>query len=127
MAKKVSEQDELYVRRLQLWQKLVGAGDVVRGSVVVLRRPCTRRNCRRCASGERHAATYLGHRQGGKLHWVYLPADLVPRVRAWVKNYRDLEAVLQELSRTNVAILRAWARERSRKRPESPGPGGSKR
>ena len=127
MAKTLSGQDELYVRRLQLWHKVISAGDVVRGSVVVLRRPCTRRNCRRCASGERHPATYLGYRQRGKLHWVYLPAKLVPRAKAWVKNYRELEAILQELSQTNVAILRAWARESSRKRSESHAQGGPER
>ena len=31
--------DELFVRRVELWQKLIRRGDVARGSVVVLRRP----------------------------------------------------------------------------------------
>ena len=118
MAKQLSELDELFIRRLEWWQKLIRVSDVVRGSVVVLRRPCTRKTCRRCASGERHPATYLGYRAGGKLHWLYLPKDLIPRAKEWVRNYRELERVLRELSGTNVRILRIRAQESSRKRAE---------
>ena len=117
MAKARDELDELFVRRLELWQRLVGLGHVARGSVVVLRRPCVRRGCRRCASGERHAATYLGYRQSGKLHWLYLPKKLIPRAKEWVKNYRAMEKLLGEVTQTNVQILRHWAREMSQKNP----------
>jgi len=107
----------LFIRRLELWQKLIRRGDVARGSVVVLRRPCTRQGCRRCASGERHPATYLGYRRAGKLHWLYLPVRLVPRAKEWVKNYRAIEGILAEVSQTNVEILRYWAKEMSQKNP----------
>ncbi len=109
--------DELFVRRLDLWQKLVKMGHVARGSVVVLRRPCTRKGCRRCASGERHPATYLGYRRGGKLHWLYLPVKLIGRAEEWVGNYRQMEALLGQVSETNVEILRHWAKELSQKNP----------
>jgi len=109
--------DEFFVRRLELWQKLIRVGPVARGSVVVLRRPCTRKGCRRCAAGERHPATYLGYRQGGKLHWLYLPAKLVPRAKEWVNNYRAMERLLGEVSETNVGILRLWAKQMSQKNP----------
>jgi hypothetical protein len=117
MAKGNKGLDELFVRRLELWQRLIRVGDVARGSVVVLRRPCTRSGCRRCASGERHPATYLGYRRAGKLHWLYLPVRLVPRAKEWVKNYRAMEQVLAEVSATNVEILRHWAKEMSQKNP----------
>ena len=117
MAKGNKGLNELFVRRLELWQRLIRVGDVARGSVVVLRRPCTRRGCRRCAAGERHPATYLGYRRAGKLHWLYLPKRLVPRAKEWVKNYRAMEQVLGEVSQTNVEILRHWAREMSQKNP----------
>ena len=110
--------NELFVRRLELWQKLIRMGDVARGSVVVLRRPCTRQGCRRCASGERHPATYLGYRRERKLHWLYLPKKLIPRAREWVKNYRAMEGILGEVSETNVGILRLWAKEMSQKNPD---------
>jgi hypothetical protein len=118
MKRKVGPLDELFVRRLELWQKLIKMGNVARGSVVVLRRPCTREGCRRCAAGERHPATYLGYRREGKLRWLYLPAKLVPRAREWVGNYRAMEKLLGEVSGTNIEILRLWARELSQKNPD---------
>jgi len=117
MAKRNPTLNELFIRRLELWQKVVRVGDLVRGSVVILRRPCTHKGCRKCASGERHPATYLGYRKEGKQKWVYLPKALIPRAKEWVKNYRALEKTLQEVSHVNVAILREWAREMSQKNP----------
>ena len=125
MAKETDAIKEQFIRRLELWQKLIRMGHIARGSVVVLRRPCTRKSCRRCASGERHPATYLGYRKGGKLHWLYLPAKLIPRAREWVGNYRTLEALLGDVSQTNVEILRLWAKEMSQKNPDRQ-PGGQK-
>jgi len=126
MAKQLSELDELFIRRLEWWQKLIRVSDVVRGSVVVLRRPCTRKTCGRCRSGERHPATYLGYRAGGKLHWLYLRKDMIPRAKEWVRNYRELERILAELSQTNVRMLRLQGREASGKRAEDKR-GGEKR
>ena len=121
MSRQESKVNELFARRLELWQKLIRVGDIARGSVVILRRPCTRKGCRKCASGERHPASYLGYRQGGKDRWLYLPKRLIPRAKEWVRNYRDLEKVLREVSLTNVAILRAWAWEMSQKNPARKG------
>ncbi len=120
MARETEALKEQFIRRLELWQKLIRMGHLARGSVVVLRRPCTRKTCRRCASGERHPATYLGYRRGGKLHWLYLPAPLIPRAKEWVGNYRALEKLLGEVSETNVEILRLWAKEMSQKNRERP-------
>ncbi len=122
MAKHLSELDELFIRRLEWWQKMIRVADVVRGSVVVLRRPCTRKTCGRCRSGERHPATYLGYRAEGKLHWLYLPKDLIPLAKEWVRNYRELERILKELSEMNVRILRVRAQESSRKKKEGRKP-----
>ncbi len=119
MGRGLSALEELAVRRLALWQKLVKMGHPVRGSVVVLRRPCTRKGCRRCASGARHAATYLGYRHEGKLHWLYLPAALVPRAKEWVGHYRAMESLLGEISWINVEMLRHEARAMSQKHPEA--------
>jgi hypothetical protein len=117
VAERNVELDELFVRRLELWQKVIRVGHLARGSVVVLRRPCTRKGCRRCAAGERHPATYLGYRQAGKLHWLYLPAKLIPRAKEWVSNYRAMEQLLGKVSETNVGILRLQAKEISQKNP----------
>ena len=109
---------KLLARRRQLRGKLTPTAEVVRGSVVLLRRPCTYKNCRKCASGQRHPATYLGYREGGKLRWLYLPKALIGQAGQWVNNYRKLEDRLRELSLVNVAVLREQAGQMSQKQPD---------
>jgi hypothetical protein len=50
MGKAKSALDELFVRRLQLWEKLIRMGEVARGSVVVLRQPRRRLSSARLPS-----------------------------------------------------------------------------
>ncbi|MGH7322293.1 MAG: DUF6788 family protein [Candidatus Rokuibacteriota bacterium] len=85
---------------------------VLQGSVVLLRRPCTRRGCARCATGDKHPATYLSLRRAGKTQLVYLPASLIREVTRGVQNYRRLQAAV-------AAATRPWveARKPSRRPP----------
>ncbi|PYM32884.1 MAG: hypothetical protein DME17_19690 [Candidatus Rokuibacteriota bacterium] len=85
---------------------------VLDGSVVVLRRPCTRPRCRRCASGAKHPATYLSLSRAGKTELVYLPAALVRPVGRGVANYRRLLHAI-------VTATRPWveAHKPPRRRP----------
>lgn len=75
MAKSDDQMAALVKRRFKIWREVVTGGDFVRGSVVVLRRPCTRPPCRVCASGKRHPATYFSMK--GRSHscnTAYKPA-----------------------------------------------------
>ena len=98
--------DTLYAQRFSLWRELVNQVDFVRGSVVVLHRPCTREHCPRCRSGERHPATYLSYKQGGRTRLIYLSAGVQGTTRQWVKNYRELMAVVEQVAEVNRDILR---------------------
>lgn len=84
---------------------------LLEGSVVVLRRPCTRPGCRRCAGGEKHPATYLSLRRAGKTQLVYLPARLIAEVTRGVANYRRVHQAV-------VAATRPWVD--ARKPPRRP-------
>ena len=97
---------ELAKKRFGLWRDVVRAGDFVRGSVVVLKRPCTYAGCRRCKSGQKHPATYLSMKEKGRTKLVYLPRDVMDTAKRWVVEWRRLEALLNETSRTNAQILR---------------------
>lgn len=102
--------DDLYARRFQLWRHLVNAADFVRGSVVELRRPCTRGDrCSRCRSGEKHPATYLSVSRKGHTELLYLPKDVQPTAEEWVANYRRLMEVIEQVSEVNREILRRAA------------------
>ena len=110
MPKSRSELAGLYARRFQLWRELVNQPDFVRGSVVELRRPCTRTHCPRCRSGERHPATYLSFKQAGRTRLVYLSAAVQGQAREWVENYRALMGLIEEICAVNREVLSTLGR-----------------
>lgn len=83
---------------------------LLQGSVVVLRQPCIRPGCRRCAAGDKHPATYLSLSRAGKTQLVYLPAALIREVTAGVQNARRLQAAI-------AAATRPWVDARKTPRP----------
>jgi len=101
----------LHARRFQLWRELVNQPDFVRGSVVELHRPCTRPECRRCRTGERHPATYLSFKQAGRTRLLYLPAPVQEQAREWVENCRALMTLIEQICEVNREILTALGRE----------------
>lgn len=114
------EMQEIVKRRFALWRQAIQAGDFVRGSVVVLRRPCTRAGCRLCREGPRHPATYLSLKEKGRTRLIYLPKGLVAQARQWVQEWRRLEDLLRQMSRTNADMLRLLARRASRRSGRKP-------
>ena len=110
MGKSGSRMIALAKKRFKIWRQVVTVGDFVRGSVVVLRRPCTYKNCRLCRSGKRHAATYLSMKEKGRTRLVYLTKERVAQARRMVREWRRLEALLLEMSKTNAEVLRLLGR-----------------
>jgi hypothetical protein len=108
--------DELVKKRFAIWRQVVNVGDFLRGSVVVLRRPCTYRNCRLCRSGQRHPATYLSMKQKGRTRLLYLPKAMVPVARQWVAEWKRLEGLLREMVQTNADILRQLGYRKTRQK-----------
>ena len=75
-------------RRFQaLWPAL-------KGSLALVRKPCTRPQCRACASGDKHPAYILSFTQAGKRHCVHVPQKQVPAIRKYLANGRQLEQLL---------------------------------
>jgi len=70
-----------------------GEPEMIRGSVVVHRRRCGKRNCR-CAAGELHEATVLSYSERGRTRLVMLPQAEVAAVAAAVDRYRAAETAL---------------------------------
>ena len=106
----------LVKKRFKIWREVVGVGEFVRGSVVVLRRPCTYANCRVCASGRRHPATYLSMKEKGRTRLVYLPKERVAHARAMVQEWKRLKELLLDMSKTNAEILRLLGKRDSAER-----------
>ena len=100
----------LVKKRFKICRDVIGVGDFVRGSVVVLRRPCTRPTRRVCKSGRRRLAAYLSMKEKGRTRLVYLAKERVAQAREWVREWKRLEKLLGEMSKANAEILRLLGR-----------------
>ena len=69
----------------------------VRGTLSERAGTCGKPNCR-CAAGELHPSVYLVQSQGGKLRQSCVPQAWQARVRQAVNDYRQMQALLEEIS-----------------------------
>lgn len=97
---------KLLIKRLQLWQKLIGINNFVRGTVVELRRTCTYKGCKLCESGKKHPANYLSTSKDGKTRLVYLPKGQKAEVMKLTKSYKELKEIIEKISDTNVELIK---------------------
>jgi len=101
--------DERERRRLEQKRKLLTGQmarieEFLRGSVVLMKRPCTYPKCRKCASGERHPTWGLTVSEKGKTRTVYLGAKRLDAARRMTENYRRLQALIEQISKHHPAI-----------------------
>jgi hypothetical protein len=68
----------------------------IKGSLALVHKPCIRKNCRTCASGQKHPAWILGVVVGGKRSSLYVPEALVSQIKQAIKNGRTIEDKLQQ-------------------------------
>ena len=86
--------------------KLVHDEPLLRGTPSVRRITCGKAGCR-CARGEKHLCLYLTCSRQGRVEQVFIPKDLEGLVRSWVRNYRTVRELLEELSDASWQKLRA--------------------
>ena len=77
------------------------------GSLALRKGPCIRPNCPACASGEGHSSYALYGRRGKRRVSTYIPARLVPEVRAAIQNGRRLQELINEAGIRYVAALKS--------------------
>lgn len=114
------KQEQTLRARQKLLDRLPVTGEILRGSL--LQRTVFRHkaNCEKCASGEGHplyvlTITYAG----GRTRQFSLSPELVPQVRRWLENYKNLKEALEEICELNHHLLRREeepAAKRARKR-----------
>ena len=71
--------------------------EIVRGTLSVRARTCGKLNCK-CRKGEKHVALFLVRSKGGKVEQLYIPREKEEAARQWVKNWREVQANLEEIS-----------------------------
>ena len=84
--------------RLRLAQ-LVHGEEFVYGSIVTSKRKCGKANCwcKKSKSGG-HVSSYLSVRTGDKRRMIFIPQEMVEKVREWTKTYRRINKGLAVIS-----------------------------
>jgi hypothetical protein len=72
--------------------------ELLKGSLTVRKQKCGKQNCKCATTGYRHIYLYLARRRGDKVEQLYIPKDKEELVRQWVKNYRDVQELLEKIS-----------------------------
>ncbi len=78
-------------------------GQVMKGSIVIVRRYCGKPNCR-CRNGFKHRSLYVSQTVSGKPRLVYIPKRSEGSVRRLTANYRRLKTALQKISSANTSL-----------------------
>jgi hypothetical protein len=106
---------QLFDRQLQrhFLDQLTGLWPVLKGSLAEIRKPCIRPHCLACACGDKHPAFILSFSDKGRRRCMYVPAELVPRLRQALKNGRRLERLLGQLG---PAFLHHYRQQRDERR-----------
>lgn len=84
-------------RRRSRAAALAHSSRLLRGTLSVRNQTCGKESCR-CARGEPHLSLYLVQSHNGKPRQLYVPKDWEERVRRAVKDYQELQTLLEEIS-----------------------------
>ena len=100
-----AERRHLRRKRKLLLGQIAKMTDFIRGSVVLMKRRCSRANCRRCAGGEGHPTWVMTASSGGKTRTVYLGEGRVGEAKRMVANYRAMQVWIEAIAQINLALL----------------------
>lgn len=92
-------------KRQAVMDKIASLRPVIRGSIVILKRPCIRQGCQKCKQGLFHPATYLSVTKNRKTHISYLPKYAIRDVEKAKLNYKKAKELLDVLCEVDLNIL----------------------
>lgn len=102
----------LYDEKKKLWEKIKSLdAHILRGTVVVLKRPCTYPGCKKCKEGIRHPADYLSLSKKGKTELLYLSRKIKPEAEKQVENWKRFQELAERISDINRMILKLKKRK----------------
>lgn len=84
-------------RRRSRAAQLAHSSRLLRGTLSVRNQTCGKDSCR-CARGEPHVSLYLVQSHNGKPRQLYVSKEWEERVRRAVKDYQELQTLLEEIS-----------------------------
>lgn len=80
--------------------------EILRGSIVVVKRVCGKPFCR-CLKGHKHRALYISLSHKGRSRLVYIPQSSETEVRKLIRNHQKMKAVMEKISRINLERVTA--------------------
>lgn len=83
--------------------------EILRGSIVEVKRYCGKANCR-CSKGRKHRSLYISQSNKGESRLIYIPQHSEKEVRRLIDNYRKLKVVMEKISRINIRLAREHVR-----------------
>lgn len=63
-------------------------------------------------SGKVSVSYLLTFKEKGKTTSVYVPKALVPEVKQWVKQHRELKKLMTEISQLSIGVIRRYVPEK---------------
>jgi hypothetical protein len=104
---------KLIDKRQHLLQKMADLSLVVHGSYLERFSTCARRNCT-CHQGKKHGPrAYVVVYRDARQRQVYVPQKQLPAVRRGLRQYEQLLELLRQVTRINLALMRAGALQES--------------
>lgn len=91
-------------KRRKAARKIPPVEEILRGSIVVVKRYCGKTNCR-CFKGFKHRSLYVSQSNKGQSRLVYIPQRSEKEVRRLIRNYQALKSVMKEISRINMRLM----------------------
>lgn len=117
------ERRHLVQKRKLLWKRVAEIEELVHGSVVLMKRRCIFKGCRKCASGARHPTWVLTVHEGGKTRTVYVGQSRLAEAKRLVENYRRARALIEEVAQVNLLLFRGGISSMKGTDDEQPGRG----
>ena len=98
----------LLEKRRKAAKELSLAEEILRGSIVMVKRYCGKANCR-CLKGYKHRSLYISQSNKGESRLIYIPQRSEKEVRRLIRNYQALKRMMEEISRINIQLMTSSA------------------
>ena len=98
----------LLEKRRKAAKDMPPAEEILRGSIVMVKRYCGKANCRRL-KGHKHRSLYISQSNKGESRLIYIPHRSEKEVRRLIRNYRRGKIVMEEISRINMQLVTSLA------------------
>ena len=81
--------------------------NVLRGTIYEMKRLCGKPNCSCAQTKIPHKSLFLSFSYKGRTKLVPIRKEQIPRIKSRIKDYKELKAAIDELTRINAELLRS--------------------